>query len=179
MAERLHRHFYHGDVPAKQARAYMRRTSAATRELLSILPVPTIGHSSLGMERVPDSTSNLSLPRTVDGAGYILTRRTRDGSPDHRSLSAIPRKGWTAGRGPDHRLASACRERSRPFRHRPDVQGAESPEPLEPRCPAHLCRQGTGSRTLNSRSGPGVAGGTPPSRRGTYRHHRSPSGLRE
>ena len=36
-AERLHRHFYHGDIPARMVRAYMRRASEATRELLSIL----------------------------------------------------------------------------------------------------------------------------------------------
>ena len=36
-AERLHRHFYHGDAPARLVQAYMRRTSDATQELLSIL----------------------------------------------------------------------------------------------------------------------------------------------
>ena len=36
-AERLHRHFYHGDIPTKLVRAHMRRTSEATQELLSML----------------------------------------------------------------------------------------------------------------------------------------------
>ena len=36
-AELLHRHFYHGDVPARLVQAYMRRTSEATRELMRIL----------------------------------------------------------------------------------------------------------------------------------------------
>ena len=60
-------------------------------------PVPNVGHSGLQTEQVPDSTSNLSLLRTVYGAGYILTSRTLDGSQDHRGLSAIPRKGRMAG----------------------------------------------------------------------------------
>ena len=37
VAERLHRHFYHGDIPARLVRDYMSQTSEATRELLSIL----------------------------------------------------------------------------------------------------------------------------------------------
>ena len=37
VAERLHRHFYHGDIPFRLVQAYMRQTSEATRELLSIL----------------------------------------------------------------------------------------------------------------------------------------------
>lgn len=36
-AERLHRHFYHGDVPAKLLQAYMQRASNATQELLNTL----------------------------------------------------------------------------------------------------------------------------------------------
>jgi len=37
VAERLHRHLYHGDIPARLVRAYMWRTSEANWKLLSIL----------------------------------------------------------------------------------------------------------------------------------------------
>ena len=36
-AERLHHHFYHGNVPAREMRTYKRRTREATMELLSTL----------------------------------------------------------------------------------------------------------------------------------------------